>query len=47
MYVGRFDGAADSPSGGRGNDLKLTFPPQELRPELHAEDEDGSEGKIR
>lgn len=45
MFVGDADASSESPAGGRGHDAEPAFPPEELRTELHSQDEDGSLGR--
>lgn len=47
MFVGDVDAASESPAGGGGHDAEPALPPQELRTELHPQDEDGSAGRRR
>lgn len=45
MFTGDVNAASESPAGGRGHDAEPALSPEELRTELHPQDEDGSAGK--
>lgn len=46
MLTGDVHAASESSAGGERHDAEPALPPQELRTELHSEDEDGSAGVV-
>jgi len=47
VLVGHADGPSEPPAGGGGHDAEPALPAQELRTQLHPQDEDGSAGRGR
>lgn len=45
MHIGDVDASSEPLAGGRGHDSEPALPHEELRTELHPQDEDGSAGR--